>query len=120
MSPSLRSSSASVASESSSRLRSRITDCDCCGSDHRFGSATFFSISANCARSLVGSKIAPQISDLLPYGSVFAFFDGSDCHCSSSLAKAALDLILRTQNAGPQINSEEDCNGRDNHTQVGE
>src|SRR5438270_14063892 len=89
MSPSRRSRSASVASVSSSRLRSRMTDCDCCGSDHRFGSETFFSTSANCARSLGASKIAPQLGDLLPHGSVLAFelFDGEGGHESTSLTK---------------------------------
>src|SRR4051794_39142007 len=88
-SPTRRSRSVSVASRSSSRLRSRITVCDCCGSDHRLGSATFFSTSASCARSLGASKIAPQVGDLLPHGSVLAFelFNGESGHESTSLTK---------------------------------
>src|SRR5436305_36539 len=91
MSPSRRSRSISVASKSSSRLRSRITVCDCCGSDHRFGSATFFSTSMSWVRSLGASKIAPQVGDLLPHGSVlaFKFFDGEGSHSDYKFSKVS-------------------------------
>src|SRR3954466_16123446 len=115
-SPTRRSRSVSVASRSSSRLRPRITVCDCCGSDHRFGSATFFSTSASCARSLGASKIAPQVGDLLPHGSVlaFEFFYGESSHESTSLTKC----LPQHPTANPE--SHDKGQQRHHHTQITE
>src|ERR1700685_1015021 len=68
-----RARSASVVSKCSRRFFSRITCCERFGSDHRFGSADCFSISASCGRSLSASKILPEFADLLAQRSVFLF-----------------------------------------------
>src|SRR5579863_6725492 len=60
-----RARSASVASRCSRRFFSRITCFERCGSDHRFGSADCFSISASRGRSLSASKILPEFMHLL-------------------------------------------------------
>src|SRR3954465_13528754 len=115
-SPTRRSKSVSVASRSSSRFRSRITVCDCCGSDHRLGSATFFSTSASCARSLGASKIAPQVGDLLPHGSVLAFelFYGESSHESTSLTKCL------EQHSAPHPEPHHQSHRGDHNTEISE
>src|SRR5512146_3308677 len=55
----------SVASTSSSRLRSRITFCDSWGLDHRLGSEAFFSTSLSLWRSRSASKILPEVAHLV-------------------------------------------------------
>src|SRR5215831_12353065 len=71
MSSARRARSASVASTSSRRFFSRMTCCERCGFDHRFGSAACFSISASCGRSLPASKILPEFVGLLAQFFVF-------------------------------------------------
>src|ERR1700683_279757 len=68
-----RARSASVPSKCSRRFFSRITCCERCGLDHRFGSADCFSISASCGRSLSASKILPEFAYLLAQRHVFLF-----------------------------------------------
>src|SRR2546423_2249554 len=63
--------SASVASACSRRFFSRMTCCERCGLDHRFGSDACFSISASCGRSLSASKILPKVVDFLAQLLVF-------------------------------------------------
>jgi len=46
---------------------------DFSGFDQRFGSATCFSIAANCCLSLSASKILPQVANFIFQGSVFLF-----------------------------------------------
>src|SRR2546429_6690728 len=67
MSSPRRARSASVESTCSRRFFSRITCCDLCGFDQRFGSAACFSISASWGRSFAGSKILPQFVHFLAY-----------------------------------------------------
>jgi hypothetical protein len=50
-----------------------MTCCDFSGSAQKFGSETFFSSSASCERTLDGSKILPQVVDLVFEGGEFAF-----------------------------------------------
>src|SRR5580700_3053130 len=71
MSSPRRARSASVASKCSSRFFSRITCCERCGFDHKFGSADCFSISLSCGRSLSASKILPELAHLLAQRPVF-------------------------------------------------
>src|SRR5271165_2823429 len=66
-----RARSASLASTCSRRFFSRITCCERCGFDHKFGSADCFSISASCGRTLSASKILPKFVDLLAEFFVF-------------------------------------------------
>src|SRR5579863_5035422 len=66
-----RARSASVTSRCSRRFFSRITCCERCGFDHRFGSADCFSISASCGRTFSASKILPKFVDLLAEFFVF-------------------------------------------------
>lgn len=66
-----RAKSASVVKRCSRRFFSRITCLERCGSDHRFGSADCFSISASCGRSLSASKILPEFADFLTEQPVF-------------------------------------------------
>ena len=54
-------------------FKTPVTCCDSVGFDQKLGSEVFFSISANCSRTLGGSKILPQVSDLPFDGAVFAF-----------------------------------------------
>ena len=65
--------SASVASKCSIRFFSRITCCERCGFDHKFGSAACFSISVNCGRSLPASKILPKLAHFRGQRAVFLF-----------------------------------------------
>jgi hypothetical protein len=65
MSSERRARSASVESTCSSRFFSRITCCERCGFDHRFGSAACFSISASCGRTFSASKILPEFVGFL-------------------------------------------------------
>src|SRR5579863_7741484 len=73
MSSPRRTRSASVASKCSSRFFSRITCCERCGFDHRFGSEDCFSISASCGRSFYASKILPEFAHLFAQCPVFLF-----------------------------------------------
>src|SRR5271165_503648 len=57
----------------SRRFRSRITCWDFSGFAHKFGSDACFSISANCWRSLLASKILPQVVNLGLERSVLLF-----------------------------------------------
>src|ERR1700682_4180354 len=86
MSSARRASSASLASESSSRRRWRMSCCDFAGSDQRLGSAAMvFSISASWERREAASKIAPQVMDLAAYSGVFAFeffYHNCDLRCA--------------------------------------
>jgi hypothetical protein len=47
--------------------------CEVSEFDQKFGSAIFFSMSANCWRRRGASKILPQLGDLLQERSEFAF-----------------------------------------------
>src|ERR1700722_19787976 len=71
MSSPRRARSASVASKCSNRFFSRITFCERCGFDHKFGSADCFSISLSCGRSLSASKILPELAPLLAQCTIF-------------------------------------------------
>jgi hypothetical protein len=62
-----------VASICSSRFFSRITCCERCGFDHKFGSEDCFSISVSCGRSLSASKILPEFAHLFAQRAVFLF-----------------------------------------------
>ena len=73
MSSPRRAKSASVARTCSSLFFSRITCCERCGFDHKFGSEACFSISANCGRSFSASKILPEIVGFLAQLFVFLF-----------------------------------------------
>src|SRR5437588_389955 len=65
--------SVAVASEASSRLRSRMTCCDCPGLDQRLGSEIVFSTSLSFWRRVGASKILLELAKLIFHGSVFAF-----------------------------------------------
>jgi len=54
-------------------LRSRIKGLDAAGSFQRAGSASFFSMSASSLRMRAGSKILPQVANLVADGSVSEF-----------------------------------------------
>src|ERR1700677_5289052 len=71
MSSPRRAKSASVASKCSSRFFSRITCCERCGFDHKFGSADCFSISLSWGRSLSESKILPELAHLFAQRAIF-------------------------------------------------
>src|ERR1700733_13685992 len=73
MSSPRRDKSASVASACSSRFFSRMTCCERCGFDHKFGSEDCFSISASCGRSFSASKILPEFVHFLVERLVFLF-----------------------------------------------
>src|SRR5215472_11873130 len=73
MSSPRRARSLSVASTCSSLFFSRMTCCERCGFDHRFGSDACFSISASCGRSFSASKILPEIVRFLAQLFVFLF-----------------------------------------------
>src|SRR5581483_5289406 len=98
MSSPRRTRSASVANTSSRRLRSRITVWDFSGFVHRLGSATCFSTSASCWRSLPVSKVLPQVAHFILERRVFLFqffdhwLDLSCCDLDS--ARSALSQKL--------------------------
>src|SRR5437879_12669524 len=73
MSSARRARSASVASTCSRRFFSRMTCCERCGFDQRFGSEACFSISASCGRTFSVSKILPEIVGFLAQLLVFLF-----------------------------------------------
>ena len=49
------------------RLRSRISGWEAAGLDHRLGSESFASTEAKSLRCFAGSKILPQVANLLAY-----------------------------------------------------
>src|ERR1035437_2306220 len=73
MSPVRRTSSSSSATIDSSRLRSRISGLLAFGSFHSAGSASLVSMSASSLRIRAGSKILPQVADLVAHGSISEF-----------------------------------------------
>src|SRR6202044_4058221 len=95
--------SASVESRYSRRFFSRITCFERCGSDHKFGSADCFSISASCGRSLSASKILPEFADLLAQRPVFLFqlLIHEDCSAFLRITKretsAPAEIIAHSQ-----------------------
>jgi hypothetical protein len=54
-------------------LRSRIRGCDAAGLDHMAGSASFVSMSVSSRWRRAGSKILPQVADLIAHWSVGVF-----------------------------------------------
>src|ERR1700675_4678878 len=65
MSPMRRTSSFSIASWPSRRLRSRMSTCDSVGLDQTAGSDSFASREASSLSSLARSKILPKVADFV-------------------------------------------------------
>jgi hypothetical protein len=80
MSPMRRTSSFSIASWPSRRLRSRMRTCDSVGLDQMAGSDSFDSREASSLSSLARSKILPKVADFVANGSVgkFEFVEHDD------------------------------------------
>src|SRR5579875_3071557 len=55
------------------RLRSRMSGCESWGLDHSAGSSSFFSMDASSERRRAGSKILPQVANLVAHGRVGEF-----------------------------------------------
>src|ERR1700742_11389 len=73
MSPVRRTSSFSIASWPSRRLRSRMSTCDSVGLDQMAGSDSFDSREASSLSSLAWSKILPKVADFVADRSVGEF-----------------------------------------------
>src|SRR6266700_3250232 len=94
-----------MARDSSRRRRWRISCCDFSWSDHRLGSPTFFSISANWSRREAASKIAPQIAYFVAHRSVFAFqfFNHKSVHVERASSMVRAENLKRTNTARNEI-----------------
>src|SRR2546423_6007798 len=57
----------------STRFFSRMTCCDLCGFDQRFGSEACLSTSASCWRRVPASKVLPEFAHFVAQGRIFAF-----------------------------------------------
>src|SRR6266702_648423 len=73
MSPVRRSNSSSSATSASRRLRSRMRGLLAVGSFHIAGSASLVSMFVSSLRMRAGSKILPQVADLIAHGSISEF-----------------------------------------------
>src|ERR1019366_10002147 len=94
MSPVRRNNSSSSATCDSRRLRSRISGLLALGSFHNAGSASLVSMLASSLRMRAGSKILPQVADLIAHGSI-SEFEIVDRH--NLLLRPDFDLNFKTR-----------------------